>query len=156
MISSILGYTTSEYIDEIILAFMPIFTLGHPPAVMYDYAKYIADRMHEQFLRMSNESVFKYSLVLYHLFLYYQANKFPFTLQKLDTKGHPRSVIFWSPLIHKYDSPYPYIDFIDLFVHPVVTMLLGSPPPRINSDIRRILQQKTEKQNGSLHSPPNP
>lgn len=99
MISSVLGYTTSEYIGEIILAFMSIFTPGQPPVVMYDYAKFIADKMHEQFLRMSNERVFKYSLFLYLVFLYYQAEKFPFTLQKLDTKGHPRSVIFWTPLI---------------------------------------------------------
>ena len=140
VISSIVGYTTSEYIDEIILVFMPIFTLGQPPTIMYDYAKYIANRMHDQFLRMSNEIVFKYSSVLYHLFLYYQVDKFPFTIQKLDTKGHPRSVIFWTPLIHNYHSPYPYTDFIDPFVHPVVTMLVGSPPPRISSHIRRILQ----------------
>ena len=96
MISSILGYTTSEYIDEIILAFMSIFTPGQPIVVIYDYAKFIVDRMHDQFLRMSNERLFKYSLVLYHLFLYYQADKFPFTLQMLDTKGHSRSVIFYS------------------------------------------------------------
>jgi len=43
-------------------------------------------------------------------------------------------------LIHKYESPYSYTDFIDLFVHPVVTMVLGSPHPRISSHIRRILQ----------------
>lgn len=55
MISSVLGHTTSEYIDEIILAFMSIYTLGKPPAVIYDYAKFIADRMHDQFLRMNNE-----------------------------------------------------------------------------------------------------
>jgi len=84
-------------------------------------------------------------------FLYYQADKFPFTLQKLDTKGHPRSVIFWTPLIHKYDSPYPYIDFIDLFLHPVVTMLIRSPPPRISSDIRRILQLSKQHKVGDWY-----
>jgi len=47
MISCILGYTTSEYIDEIILSFMSIYTLGKPPATMHDYAQCIADRMHE-------------------------------------------------------------------------------------------------------------
>lgn len=151
MISSNLGYTTSEYIDEIILAFMSIFTPRQPPAIMYDYAKYIVDRMHDQFLRMSNERLFKYSLVLYHLFLYYQVDKFPFTLQKLDTKGHPRLVIFWTPLIHTYDSPYPYTDFIDLLVHPVVTMLLGSPPPRISLDIRRILQLSKQHKVGDWY-----
>lgn len=94
MISCVLGYTTSEYIDELILAFMFIYTLGQRPATTYEFSKFIADRMHEQFTRMGNERVFKYSFVLYHLFLYYQLDKFPFTLQKLDTRGQPRSVIF--------------------------------------------------------------
>ena len=80
MISCVLGYTTSEYIDQLILAFMFIYTPGQPPTVIYDYAQFIADRMHEQFLRMSNERVFKYSSILYHMFLYYQPDKFPFTL----------------------------------------------------------------------------
>ena len=43
-------------------------------------------------------------------------------------------------MVQKFESPYPYTDFIDIFVHPVVTMLLESPPPRISSNIRRILQ----------------
>jgi len=96
--------------------------------------------MHDQFLRLENERVFQYSLVLYHVFLYYQTDKLPFSVQKLDTKGNPRSVIFWTPLFHRSNSPYPYIDFIYLFVHPAATMLLGSPPPRNSADIRRVLQ----------------
>lgn len=91
-------------------------------------------------MRIDNERVFKYSSVLYHLFLYYQADKFPFTLQKLDTRGNPRSMVFWTSLIHQYDSPYTYTNFIDLFVHLVATMLLGSPPPKVSADIRRVLQ----------------
>lgn len=47
MISCVLGYSTSEYIDEIILAFMSIYILGQPPATIYDFATFIADRMHE-------------------------------------------------------------------------------------------------------------
>jgi len=85
MISCVLGYSTSEYIDEIILAFMSIYILGQPPATIYDFAKFIADRMHEQFLRMSIKRIFKYSSVLYHLFLYFQAGKFPTYLAKI---GH--------------------------------------------------------------------
>lgn len=130
---------------------MSIFTPGQPPAIIYDYAIFIVDKMHDQFLRMNNERVFKYSSVLYHLFLYYQANKFPFTLQKLDTRGNPRPVIFWTPFIHKYESPYPYTDFIDPFFHPIVTMLLGSPPPRISSDIRRILQLSKQHKVGDWY-----
>ena len=74
------------------------------------------------------------------MFLYYQPDKFPFTLQKLDTKGQPMSVIFWTPLIHQSQSPYSYSYVVDLFVHPVMTMLTGSPPPRISAKIKRVLQ----------------
>jgi len=106
---------------------------------MFDYVKSIADKMQDQFMRMDNERLFKYSSVLYHFFIYYQADKFPFTLQKIDTKGNPRSVIFWTSLIHQHDCPYTYTDFRDIFVHPMATVLLGSPPPRISVNIRRVL-----------------
>ena len=55
MISSILGYTTSEYVDEIILTYMSIFTPGQPPAIMFDYAKFISDKMDDQCMRLENE-----------------------------------------------------------------------------------------------------
>lgn len=139
MISHVLGCTIDEFVDDLILAFMSIFTLGKPPTIIYNYAQFIAQRMHEQFTRMNNERVFKYSFVIYHMFLYYQSDRFPFTLHKLDTRGQPRSVIFWTPLFHKYSSPYTYIEFIDLFVHLDMTMLIGSPPPRISQDIKRVL-----------------
>jgi len=140
MISCILGFSTNEYLVEIIFSYMSIFTPRQPLAIKFDYAKFISEKMHGQFLRLENERVFKYSSVLYHLFLYYQTDKFPFVVQKLDYKGNPRSILFWKPLFHRYNSPYPYTDFIDLFVHPMATMLLGSPRPRINADIRRVLQ----------------
>ena len=69
IIACILGFTTIEYVDEINFAYMSIFTPGQPLAVKFDYAKFIADKMHDQFMRLENEKVFKYSSVLYHLFL---------------------------------------------------------------------------------------
>lgn len=139
MISCILGYTTNEYIYELILAFMSIFAPRNPPATLYNYVQFIAERMHEQFTIMHNERVFKYSYVLYHMFLYYQSDRFTFTIQKLDTKGKPRSVIFWTPLYHMYSSPYTSTNFIDSFVHLVMTILIGSPPPRIRQEIKSAL-----------------
>ena len=140
MIACILGFTTSEYVDELTLAYMTTFTPGQPPACKYDYAAFIADKMHEQFMRLENERVFKYSSVLYHLFLYYQTDKFPFSMKNLDTKGNPRSVIFWTSIFHNSpSSPHPYTDFIDQFLHPVTTMLIGSSPPRIGDDIKIII-----------------
>ena len=49
-------------------------------------------------------------------------------------------VILLTPLFHRYSSPYTYTDFIDSFVHPVMTMLTGSPPPIISQEIKRVLQ----------------
>ena len=100
---------------------------------------------------MNNERVFKYSSVLYHMFLYYQPDRFPFPLQKLDTKGQPRSVIFWTPLFHKFQSPYTYSDFIDSFVHPVMTMLSGSPPPTVSPEIKRVLQLSKQSKVGDWY-----
>jgi len=73
---------------------MSIFTPGQPPTVKYNYATFIAEKIHDQFMRLENEKVFKYSTVIYHLFLYYQSEKFSFSVNKLDTKGNPRSIIF--------------------------------------------------------------
>ena len=81
-------------VDEMTFAYMTIFTPGQPPAAKYDYAAFIADNIHDQFMRLENERVFKYSTIFYHLFLYYQTEKLPFSVNKLDTRGNPRSVIF--------------------------------------------------------------
>lgn len=141
MFACILDFTTNEYVDEITFPYMSIFTPGKPPATKFDYATFIADKMHEKFMRLENERVFKYSSVLYHLFLYYQTDKFPFSIQNLDRRGNPRSVILWTSIFHySPSSPHPYIDFIDKFLHSVTTMLIGSPPSRISDDIKRILQ----------------
>jgi len=47
MISCVLGCSTNEYVDELVLAFMSIYTRGQPPVVVYNYAEFIAERMHE-------------------------------------------------------------------------------------------------------------
>ena len=63
MIACILGFTTEEYVDELTFAYMTIFTHGQPHATKYDYAAFIADKMHDQFMRLENERVSKYSTV---------------------------------------------------------------------------------------------
>lgn len=140
MISSVLGCTTSEFLYEIIISIMSIYSPSQPPIIIFDYAMFIVDRMHDPFMRFENEKSLRYSSVLYHLFLYYQADRFPIGLKKLDTRGNPRSVIFLTSLIHQSNSQYSYKDFIDFFVYPMTTILLGSSPPRISAYIRRVLQ----------------
>ena len=78
MISSVMGFNTSEYVDQLTLLLLSIFTPGQPPAVKYDFACYIADKIHDQFMILENERVFKYSSVIYHLMLYFQSESFPF------------------------------------------------------------------------------
>jgi len=140
MISLILGFRSSEYVDDITLVLLSIFTPGQPLAVKYDYATFIANKIHDQFLNLDRERVFKYTSYIYHLLLYYQPNNFPFPIRELDSKGNRRSVIFWSSIFHDCDSPYTYSEFIDLFVHPASTLLIGAPPPRITGDMKKILQ----------------
>ena len=47
LLSFILGYFTDEHTDESILGFLSTFTPGKPPSVIFNYAKYIADNIHD-------------------------------------------------------------------------------------------------------------
>jgi len=47
MISVVMGFNTSEYVDELTLVMMSIFTPGQPPAIKYNYASYIAEKIHD-------------------------------------------------------------------------------------------------------------
>lgn len=47
MISYILGYRSTKYIDETILVLMPAFSPRRPLSVHYDYATFIANKIHE-------------------------------------------------------------------------------------------------------------
>ena len=141
MISYILGFRTSEIVDETVLALMFIFVPGQPPAVKYDYASFIANKINEQFINLDREGVFKYTSFIYHLLLYYHPDSFSFPIRKLDSKGERRSVIFWTSVFHNVcESPYTYCEFIDWFIHPASTLLIGAPPPRLSGDIKKILQ----------------
>jgi len=76
MISYVLGFRTSEYVDETILAVMSIFIPGHLPAIKFDFATFIRNKIHEKFMSLNREGVFKYTAYIYHLFLYYQTDSF--------------------------------------------------------------------------------
>lgn len=59
MLSCILGYTTDQHVDEHILAFLSIFFPGKPRAIVFTFAQFLVDRMHDQLIRLPNERVFK-------------------------------------------------------------------------------------------------
>jgi len=140
MISLIMGFNSSEYVDDITLILLSIFTPKQTPAVKYDYVTFIANKIHDQFISLDREGVFKYTSFTYHLLLYHQPNSFSFPIRKLDSKRNRRSVIFWSSIFHNTsESPYTYNEFIDLFVHPETTLLIGFSPPKITRDMKKIL-----------------
>ena len=124
-----------------VLVLLSTFTPGQPPAIKYDYASFIADKIHSQFMNLEREGVFKYTSFIYHLLLYYHPDIFIFRIRKLDSKRERRFVIFWTSVFHRIiESPYTYCQFIDLFIHPASTLLIGAPPPRLFGDIKNILQ----------------
>ena len=140
MISYVLGFKTTEYIDETILALTSMFIPGHLAAVKFDFATFISNKIHDQFIKLDRAGVFKYTSYIYHLFLYYQTDSFQFPVKKLDAKGERRFVIFWTSLFHLvHNSPYTYCEFIDIFIYPVSSLLMRSPSPRLSGDMQKIL-----------------
>ena len=140
MISYILGCKTGEFVDETVFFLLTIFTPGHPPTVMYDYATFIANKIHEQFMMMERERVFKYTSYIYHLLLYYHPDSFKVPLRRLHPKGERRSVIYWTSVFHEvHYSPYTYCEFIDLFIYPTTCLFKGNPPTRITAEMQIIL-----------------
>jgi len=55
MISLVMGFNNSEYVGELTLVLLSIFTLQKLPAIKYDYASFIGDKIHDQFMRLENE-----------------------------------------------------------------------------------------------------
>ena len=94
MISYVLGFKTSEHIDETMLVLLVAYSPGQPPAYKYNFSKFIANKIHDQLLKVDREGVFKYSSYIYHLFMYYQSESFQCPIKKLDSRGEKRSVIF--------------------------------------------------------------
>jgi hypothetical protein len=83
--------------------------------------------------------MFRYSLILAYMFIFFQSEKFSFSLQKLDQDGNPQPVTSWMSLLRKNSSKFSFKQFIDHFYHPVVSMLGGQKEPKINEEIQRIL-----------------
>ena len=139
MLSFILGYFTDEHTDESILHFLSTFVPGQPPSVIYNYVEYITDSIHDQLVKLPTEGVFRYTSFLFHMFLYFQADKFPITLHKWDVEGNPLSIIFWTYLFRKESNEFTYVDFTNDFIHPLINMLTNSVQPRISDEIKKFL-----------------
>jgi hypothetical protein len=99
MISSLcflLGYYSDEWVDEPILGFLSIFSTEEKAITQFDYNQFLADIIHEHLFKLLTEVMFRYSSVLVYLFLFFQVDKFSFSLQKLDQDKNPQPMTSWT------------------------------------------------------------
>jgi hypothetical protein len=89
MLSCLLGYYSHEWVDEPILGFLYIFSTEEKISMKFNFSQFLDDNIHEQFLKFPTEGMFKYSSILVFMFIFYEADKFPFALQKINEQGSP-------------------------------------------------------------------
>jgi hypothetical protein len=151
MLSCLLGYYSDEWVDEPILGFLSIFSTEEKVSVKFNFSQFLADNIHEQFLKFPTEGMFKYSSILVYMFIFYQADRFPFALQKLNEQGSPQSVIFWTSLVRKNSTEYSFKDFIDQFIYPATCLLSSSTEPRVSEEIQKVLHLTDQAKTGDWY-----
>jgi hypothetical protein len=145
---ALLSYYSDQWVDEPILGFLSIFSNDEKPTTQLDYNTFLADSIHEQFVNFSTEGMFGYSSILAYMFIYFQADKFSFSLQKMDADGRPQLVTAWTSLLKRNSAEYDFKAFIDQFYHLVVSMLSSRLEPQINEEFQRILHLSDNAKTG--------
>jgi hypothetical protein len=148
---ALLGYYSDQWVDEPILGFLSIFSNDEQPTMQFDYNTFLANNIHEQFVNFATEGMFRYSSILAYMFIYFQADRFNFSMQKMDADGRPQPVTAWTSLLKHNSVEYDFKAFIDQFYHPVVNMLSGMPEPRINDEVQRILHLSDNAKTGDWY-----
>jgi hypothetical protein len=95
--------------------------------------------------------MFRYSSILAYLFIFFQADKFSFSMQKMDGDGRPQAVTAWTSLLIHNSTEFSFKQFIDQFYNPVVSMLNGRPETRINDKVQRILHLSNHTKTGDWY-----
>jgi hypothetical protein len=95
----------------------------------------LADNIHEQFMNFGTEGMFRYSSILAYFVVFFQADKFSFSMQKMDGDGVPQAITTWTSLLKKNSTDFIFKEFINQFYHIVVSMLSGRPEPQINDEV---------------------
>ena len=86
---ALLGYYSDQWVDEPILGFLSIFSNDEQPTMQFDYSTFLANNIHEQLVNFPTEGMFRYSSILAYMFIYFQADRFSFSMQKMDADGRP-------------------------------------------------------------------
>jgi hypothetical protein len=142
-VCALLGYFSDQWVDEPIMGFLSIFSNDEQPTTQFDYSTFLANNIHEQFMNFTTEGMFRYSSILAYMFLYFQADRFTFSMRKMDSDG--------KSLLKHNSVEYDFTAFIDQFYHPVVGMLSGVPEPRVNDEVRRVLHLSESAKTGDWY-----
>jgi hypothetical protein len=59
----------------------------------------LAHNIHEKLVNFATEGMFRYSSILAYMFVYFQADRFNFSMQKMDADGKPQPVTAWMSLL---------------------------------------------------------
>jgi hypothetical protein len=113
IISYLIVYYSDEWVDEHILGFLSIFSIEERVSIKFKLSEFLDDNIHDDLFRFPIEGMFKYSSVLVYIFLFYQSDRFPCALQKLNQEGSPQLVKLWTSLVRKNSTEYSFKDFID-------------------------------------------
>jgi hypothetical protein len=151
MLSYLLGYYSDEWVDEPILGFLSIFSTEEKVSIKFNFSQFLADSIHDQFFKFPTEGMFRYSSILVYMFLFYQSDRFPCALQKLNKEGSPQSVTSWTSLVRKNSTEYNFKDFIDQFIHPVVCLLNNNTEPRVSEEIQKVLHLSDQAKTGDWY-----
>jgi hypothetical protein len=111
---ALLGYYSNQWVDDPILGFLSIFSTDEKPTTQFDFSTFLADNIHEQFINFGTVGMFRYSSILAYMFVYFQEDKFSFSMQKMDTDGRPQPVTAWTSLLKHNSTEYSFKAFIDL------------------------------------------
>jgi hypothetical protein len=84
-----LGYYSDQWVDEPILGILSIFSTDKKPTTQFNFSTFLVDNIHEKFINFAMEGMFWYSSILAYLFVFFQAEKFAFSMQKMDRDGRP-------------------------------------------------------------------
>lgn len=60
MVIYVLGYPKNQWVDEVVLVFLSIFSIGHKPSVIFNYKQHLSTIIHDQFLKFKVEGAFKH------------------------------------------------------------------------------------------------
>jgi hypothetical protein len=138
-------------VDEPILGFLSISSAEERTTTQFDYSTFLVNSIHEQISNLATEGMFRYSSILAYMFIFFQADRFSFSMKNMDKDGRPQAVIAWTSLIRQNSTEFSFKQFIEKFYHPVVSMLSGRPEPRIHEEIQRILHLSDLTKNGDWY-----